>query len=130
MHRANLVIAPRVTTVDIRDTYTNYIRVLCRYVTEHKVIDIFAMEQTYDIVMASHVIEHVPGPLAFCQRLQALSTGTVFVCAPYMEKRDKITRGHMNVFDDKFIESSPRPTLWSLWRALPGGCSSNRATRC
>lgn len=95
----------RVTTVDITPTYHDYIRVLARFVAAHKVADIFAMEETYDIVMASHVIEHVRGPLAFCRRLQELSTGAVFVCAPYMERREKLTRGHINIFDDAFLES-------------------------
>jgi hypothetical protein len=31
--------------------------------------------------------------------------GAVFVCAPYRESRDRLTRGHINVFDDDFLTS-------------------------
>jgi len=93
----------RVTTVDIRDTYADYIRVLCRYVAEHRVADIAELDDTFDIVTASHVVEHVRQPHDFCLQLQKLSRGAVFVCAPYRESRDRLTRGHINVFDDEFL---------------------------
>ena len=72
---AELGYRARVTTVDIRDTYADYIRVLCRYVAEHRVVDIAVLDDTFDIVTASHVIEHVRAPRDFCLQLQKLSRG-------------------------------------------------------
>jgi SAM-dependent methyltransferase len=94
----------RVTAVDIRDDYHNYFELVAPY-ARHRIADIFTMDETFDIVIASHVIEHVPDPAGFCRRLQELSRDVVFIAAPYNEPRDRLTTGHCNVIDQQFIEA-------------------------
>jgi SAM-dependent methyltransferase len=97
-----------VSAVDVDPTYHRYMRYACPQVT-HRIADIFEMTERFDIVTASHVIEHVKDPVGFCRQLQRLTTGRAFVVAPYREPRDRLTSGHRHVFDDDFIaELAPR----------------------
>jgi len=92
----------RVSAVDIDPNYHEYIKVFCPYI-DHKIIDIYDINRSYDVVIASHVVEHVPDPIAFCRRLQQLSRGIVINCAPFKENPELLTQGHINIFDDEFI---------------------------
>lgn len=92
-----------VHTTDIVDHYIRFAKVFCRYVVPHQE-DIFDMQRSYDIVIASHVIEHVPQWKAFVQRLREISRGVAIVCSPYRENPEMLTRGHCNIFDDEMIE--------------------------
>jgi hypothetical protein len=92
-----------VTTVDVDDSYQRYIRVIGRHI-DHRIGNIYTMNETYDLVTASHVIEHVLQPLQFCRRLQELARGAAFIVAPFNEPRDRLTVGHRNVIDHAFLE--------------------------
>jgi 2-polyprenyl-3-methyl-5-hydroxy-6-metoxy-1,4-benzoquinol methylase len=93
----------RVTALDVNDLYELYIAAACRHVRFIKQ-NIFRLDRTYDIVIASHVIEHVPEPLAFCRQLQRLATGAVFIVTPFKEPEENRTQGHINSFDESFVE--------------------------
>jgi hypothetical protein len=93
----------QVKTIDIDGLYKNYIRAFHRHVV-HNVGDIFDFQEASDIVIASHVIEHVPHPLPFVRRLQRLSRGIVIICAPYREDPAIRSPGHLQIFDDRFLE--------------------------
>jgi 2-polyprenyl-3-methyl-5-hydroxy-6-metoxy-1,4-benzoquinol methylase len=93
----------RISTLDVNDVYELYIAAACRYVTFIRQ-DIFRLDRRYDIVIASHVIEHVREPLAFCRQLQRLSTGAVFIATPFKEPEEDRTAGHINSFDESFVE--------------------------
>jgi 2-polyprenyl-3-methyl-5-hydroxy-6-metoxy-1,4-benzoquinol methylase len=93
----------RVTALDVNDDYQLYIAGACRHVRFLK-HDIFRLERTYDIVVASHVIEHVPEPLAFCRQLQRLATGAGFIATPFKEPEENRTQGHVKSFDESFVD--------------------------
>ena len=93
----------RVTALDVNDFYELYIAAACRHVRFIKQ-NIFRLDRTYDIVIASHVIEHVPEPLGFCRQLQRLATGAVFIATPFKEPEENRTQGHVNSFDESFVE--------------------------
>jgi len=97
----------RVDTTDINHHYADYMRIFCRNVRV-RTDDIFDITDKYDIVIASHVIEHVPDWRAFAEQLRSLSSGIVIICAPYNENPSMLTRGHVNIIDDSFI-SELRP---------------------
>lgn len=94
----------RVTGLDIRDDYRSHVRLFCPYIS-HVVNDIYLFEQTFDMVISSHTIEHVPNPGQFCRRLQELAKHRVFIVAPFDEPEEGRTIGHINSFDDSFIAS-------------------------
>lgn len=93
----------KVETIDIRSDYVPYAKIFAPH-TRPFVGDVFDLDRVYDIVIASHVIEHVSNPVAFCRRLQAISKGIVLICAPFKEDRSMMTSGHINVFDQEFLD--------------------------
>lgn len=92
----------RVSTTDIVPDYFDFMKIFCRFVSPN-LVDVFEMDRTFDIVIASHVVEHVPDWLPFVQRLQDLSRGIVILCAPYQENPETLTKGHINIIDDDFL---------------------------
>lgn len=90
-----------VTALDITDYHLPYIRAFCPYV-RHDVIDLFDIEQQYDIVICSHVIEHVEKPLDFVRQLINTAKRMVFLAAPYNEKEPRASE-HINTIDDNFL---------------------------
>lgn len=135
---ARLGYSMRITATDIIDHYHNYIRVIAPRV-RLVVQDIYSMGETFNIVIASHVIEHVPDPLRFSRQLQALATECAFIVAPYQEPRDRLTKGHRNVIDAALIDqlnadevTIMRSVAWGAFydppyemviARLPGTCS-------
>lgn len=93
-----------VTALDIEDTYHHYIHAFCPFI-KHVVADIFELAERFDFVISSHVIEHVPNPLDFVRRLQEISRRSTFVVAPFQERPELMTPGHVNIFDDSFLRS-------------------------
>lgn len=91
-----------VSTTDISEHYVNYMLAFCPTVTPG-VGNIFSMDSTYDIVIASHVIEHVPEWREFARRLQETARGAVFLCAPYREPFETKSQTHVNIIDDEFL---------------------------
>jgi len=94
-----------VTGLDITEVHANHIRLTCPFMG-HMVSDIYQLpdDQQWDIVICSHTIEHVPEPLAFCRRLRELARHRVFVAAPFEERADILTNGHINIFDEAFLQ--------------------------
>jgi hypothetical protein len=94
----------RISVLDIIDDYKYYIDFLCEHV---KFIqdDIFKLQRSYDIVLCSHVIEHVPNPAEFVGRLREISKGTLLVQAPFDEPVEGRTKGHINSFTMSDLEA-------------------------
>jgi SAM-dependent methyltransferase len=93
-----------VKALDISPLYRNYIRSITSRIP-FIADDIFVHEGRYDIVIASHVIEHVPDPVAFVRRLQDLARIAVFIVAPFNEPADNLTKGHVNVIDETMVQA-------------------------
>lgn len=93
-----------VTAIDIVPTYHYYAVAACRDV-RHIVTDLNHLEETFHIVLASHVLEHVVAPVDFCELLQSKATMAVFVTAPYAEPADQLATGHLHSLDAAFLES-------------------------
>lgn len=94
----------RVTALDIEDSFHVYAKIACPYIM-HTVEDLNDHHCTYDIVVCSHVIEHVPNPGEFVAMLQRAARGRVILAAPYMEPEENRTIGHINSLDGSFIAS-------------------------
>lgn len=114
-----------VTAVDIADHHRDYVGVISPYVT-HEIADIFELDRSFDVVICSHVIEHVVRPVRFCRRLQQLARDAVFVVAPYNEPRDQLSSGHRNVIDEQLLgQLQPTDTTivnspgWGAFRDPP-----------
>lgn len=63
--------------------------------------NIFDVDETWDIVIASHVIEHVPDPEKFARRLQEIARDFVIIACPWRED-PLVTPGHINTIDKAF----------------------------
>lgn len=52
----------------------------------YRVADVYDLvDERWDFVFCSHVIEHVPNPEKFCQQLTRICKGFAFIYAPYKE---------------------------------------------
>jgi 2-polyprenyl-3-methyl-5-hydroxy-6-metoxy-1,4-benzoquinol methylase len=66
--------------------------------------DIYSHDESFDIIIASHVLEHVPNPIKFLQRLQELSREWVIVACPWRESPLR-TAGHINTIDKTILNA-------------------------
>jgi hypothetical protein len=87
----------RVVTTDVAPHYVNYMKLFCPNTAPIQK-DIFRIDSFYDIVIASHVIEHVRDWKGFVRQLQRISSGIVVLCAPLEEDAREMTNGHVNIF--------------------------------
>lgn len=101
--RSRLGYRMRVHAIDIRDRWKNYIQAMCPHIASLIIDDIYRLDRRFDIVICSHVIEHVPYPEDFVRRLQQIAKNRVFLCAPYNEDRDTMSKSHCNIIDEFFI---------------------------
>lgn len=117
--RVRLGYRMKVTAIDITTAFRDYLLAIAPRVTfVHG--DVFEREEKYDIIIASHVIEHVPDPIGFSKRLQELANIAVFVAAPYDEPADKLIPGHIQVIDDAVIDAL-KPTSYELVHSASWG---------
>jgi SAM-dependent methyltransferase len=101
--QANLGYRMNVSALDISRLYQRYIPAITEYVPFIRE-DVFSHEGTYDIVIASHVIEHLTDPVPFCRRLQELARLAVFIVTPFNEPADNLTKGHVGVIDEEVVK--------------------------
>jgi len=72
---------------------------------EFIVADLFTIEgRTWDMILASHVIEHVPDPQRFVRKMQELARDYVIVAAPWNED-PIVTKSHINTINKDFTRS-------------------------
>lgn len=92
----------KVSAVDIIDLWRPLQEMLAPNV-EFFVQDIFTIEKrTWDFIICSHVIEHVPRPRSFLKRLQSLARDFVLVACPWAEN-PITTKGHINTIEEDFV---------------------------
>lgn len=109
-----------VSTIDIRGGYKNLISMESPNIKNHIVGDLFKLDLQFDYVSCSHVIEHVPDPVNFVKRLQEIASKRVFILTPWKEREDILTKGHCNIFNEKFIEELGNPE-YRTYRSIAWG---------
>lgn len=73
---------------------------------EFLIQDIYSIKKrSWDFVICSHVIEHVPQPLQFLRRCQELARDFVLVACPWQEF-PITTKGHVNTIDSALVEAA------------------------
>jgi SAM-dependent methyltransferase len=91
-----------ITAVDIVDAFV-HLRELILPEIEFMKRDIYSIEdRTWDFVICSHVIEHVPEPVRFLQKCRTLAKDFVIVACPWNEN-PITTTGHVNTIDKAFV---------------------------
>lgn len=91
-----------VSALDITDKFRNLQRLIapqCEFIVSN-LFDI--RERIWDMVLASHVIEHVPNPALFIAKMQEISADYVVIAAPWNEN-PIVTRSHINTIDKAFV---------------------------
>jgi 2-polyprenyl-3-methyl-5-hydroxy-6-metoxy-1,4-benzoquinol methylase len=97
-----------VTCADIDTSFENYCRQRHPHV-EYLAGDAFTAGRHWDIVIASHVVEHVDNPHAFVQQLQTLARRFVVLAFPFAEDPKARIPGHLHTLDHTFLRAlSPR----------------------
>src|SRR5690606_37322203 len=96
-----------VSAVDIRDTYFETMKFRPPLIREQIKQDIYKLDRVYDIVICSHVVEHVPEPVGFVKRLQELARQKVFLLTPWKEDPERLTKGHIQIFNEDFTSKFP-----------------------
>ena len=93
----------KVSAIDIHDKLLNLKEIIAPKVEFIKG-DIYSVNQTWDCIICSHVIEHVEDPKKFVERLIELSNDYVIIACPWEEK-EPLSPNHINVIDQQFINS-------------------------
>lgn len=93
-----------VSVLDIEPIYRDYIVRRHPYVREFIHGDVFDLDDTWDLVVCSHVIEHVDEPQRFLHRLAEISEFGVVFSAPFEEPRDNLCPGHKHSFDMSWLQ--------------------------
>lgn len=91
-----------VTGLDIINDYEDYIKVSYPSFKFLKK-DIFDISdsETWDLVICSHVIEHLKEPFRFVEKIRRLTNKYAIIACPYNEK--ELRTGHFQTIDDAFI---------------------------
>lgn len=85
-----------VSVVDINPDFLDYIAGFHPYVHEVLHGDCGELpEASFDIVVCSHVIEHVENPVGFLDSLRKVSRHGVICCAPLREPPGDLSPGHL-----------------------------------
>lgn len=78
---------------------------------EASVGDIFDLpENSYDVVMCSHTIEHVPDVEAFIGQLERIARRYVVLACPF-EEREPLSDGHIRRIDASFMSGLGYPDM-------------------
>lgn len=94
----------KISALDIHDYFLPLKECLCPEVEFFK-SDVFDVKnRSWDLIICSHVIEHVPDPKAFVDQLKKLSRRDVIVACPWNEN-PITTKGHVNTIDKAFVRS-------------------------
>lgn len=107
LHRQNTFnnLKMKISAIDIHDKFRLLGELFCPEV-EFITGNIFDItERKWDLIICSHVIEHVTNPLMFLRQLQKLSKQFVVVACPWHED-PIVTTGHQNTIDKKFVRQS------------------------
>jgi hypothetical protein len=104
-HRRSYVnLKLKIAALDIHDRFRKLQQFMvpeCEFI----VSDLYDIkDRTWDMILASHVIEHVPGPGDFIRKMQELANDYVIVAAPWNEN-PIVTRSHINTIDKQFVRS-------------------------
>jgi 2-polyprenyl-3-methyl-5-hydroxy-6-metoxy-1,4-benzoquinol methylase len=59
---------------------------------------------SYDTVIASHVVEHVPDPLGFMNKLQSIARDFAIIATPWRES--PLSSSHINVIDEDLLRQA------------------------
>lgn len=110
-----------VTCADIDPTYAAYSRAQNPLV-EYLNADAFKAGRQWDIVICSHVVEHVPQPLAFVEQLRRIAKRHVVLAFPYAEDPQQLIPGHVNSLNHDFIRAL-RPSRTEVFEGLYWGQS-------
>lgn len=86
-----------VSAIDITPVWQDVMRIVAPDVS-FSVGDVYTETRTWDLVIASHVIEHVPNPERFVKRLQEMAVDYVIIATPWNES-PITTKGHINTIN-------------------------------
>lgn len=110
-----------VTSADIDPTYRSYAAARHPHV-EYLNADVFDAGRQWDIVVCSHVIEHIPDPLAFVARLRTIARRYVVLAFPYMEDPANLIPGHLHSLGHDFLRRLA-PASYEVYEGLFWGQS-------
>lgn len=112
-----------VTALDIEDRFLVYAKKKFPWISSYIVKDINDLGGTWDIVVCSHTIEHVPNYREFIDKLRMRAKKFVVLLAPYNEagckliKDIKMCEGHINSIDHDAI-AELEPQVLKIYRSL------------
>lgn len=116
-------IKANVTALDIDDRFLTYANKKFPWISSYIVKDINELDGTWDIIVCSHTIEHVPSYREFIDQLRMRAKKFVVLLAPYDEADCKLIKGiemcagHVNSIDHNFI-AELEPIVLKIYRSL------------
>jgi hypothetical protein len=104
------------SAVDEDPSFERYVRAKFPLI-DYRVGPSFEGDKRFDIVLASHVVEHTTDPSAFVAAANAAAKNFCLFYAPYNEQ--DLIAAHSSRIDDDLMRTFPR-LLWSRIRSSMG----------
>lgn len=114
-------IKARITAINVDETYKKHSDAFNDCLTDYIVGDIYNHNLNYDLVIASHVIEHVPNLEKFINRLCDMARMHAIIASPYSELdiKGELIDGHINNISKNFLDNlDPRPQSLKIYHSL------------
>lgn len=105
-----------VTCADIDPTFKAYSQAKHPHL-EYLAADVFSVGRQWDVVICSHVVEHVPDPLAFVERLRSITRRHIVLAFPYMEDPNNLIPGHLHSLGHDFLRALA-PARYEVYEGL------------
>ena len=94
----------KISAIDIIDSFLDLKECICPEVEFIKSSIFDIKDRGWDLIICSHVIEHVPDPKAFVEQLKRMSRREVVIACPW-DERPITTQGHVNTINKAFVRS-------------------------
>lgn len=105
-----------VTCADIDPSFQSYSSAANKHV-EYVSADVFELGRKWDIVLCSHVIEHIQNPFEFIDNLRKIAAKYIILAFPFNEDPNNLIPGHIHSLGHDFLRDI-KPSRYVIYDGI------------